>query len=156
MSDAPAQRQLLLHKIYLKDASVEVPKAPSVYTRPWQPQMDVQVNTGITQVNGDNWQVLLGVTVTAKLGDDVAFLIEVHQAGIFGLPGFPDGEREAVLAGHCAGVVFPYAREAISELVQRAGFPAFLLQPINFDAVYAEHNARLKATQAAPADARPH
>jgi preprotein translocase subunit SecB len=149
MSDVPNPRQLLLHKIYLKDSSVEVPLAPQVFTRAWQPQMDVQVNTGVSHVSGDNWQVLVGVTVTAKLGDDVAFLVEVQQGGIFALTGFPDAEREPVLAGHCAGLIFPYAREAVSELVQRAGFPAFLLQPINFDAIYAEHQVRAKA--AAPA-----
>ena len=155
MSAVPNPRQLLLHKIYLKDASVEVPQAPQVFTRNWQPQMDVQVNTAVSHVTGDSWQVLLGVTVTAKLGDDVAFLIEVHQGGVFALTGFADTEREAVLAGHCAGLIFPYAREAISELVQRAGFPAFLLQPINFDAIYAEHQARSKANAPA-AEARPH
>lgn len=139
-------RQVLLQKIYLKDASVEVPHAPQVFTRQWQPQVDVQVNTGVNQISGDNWQVMLALTVTAKLGEDVAFLVEVQQGGIFALSGFANpAERQAVLAGYCAGVIFPFAREAVADLVQRAGFPQLLLQPINFDALYAEHQARAQA-----------
>lgn len=139
-------RQVLLQKIYLKDASVEVPQAPQVFTRPWQPQMDVQVNTNIAAIGDDSWQVTLGLTVTAKLGNDVGFLVEVQQAGIFSVTGFSDGaERQALLAGYCPGLIFPFAREAIADLVQRAGFPQLLLQPINFEALYAEHQARAKA-----------
>ena len=145
-------RQVLLQKIYLKDASVEVPQAPQIFTRQWQPQIDVQVNTAINALAADNWQVLLSLTVTAKLGDDAAFLVEVHQAGIFAVTGFASPqEQQAVLAGYCAGVVFPFAREAVADLVQRAGFPQLLLQPINFDALYAEHQTRAKA-QAAGGD----
>lgn len=143
---AQNSRQVLLQKIYLKDASVEVPLAPQVFTRQWQPKVDVQVNTGVTSIADDIWQVMLSLTVTAKLGDDTAFLVEVQQAGIFAMTGFTDPlERQAVLAGYCAGVVFPYGREAVSELVQRAGFPQLLLQPINFEALYHEHQVRAQA-----------
>lgn len=152
MTETPAAqntRQVLLQKIYLKDASVEVPLGPQVFTRPWQPQIDVQVNNAVTLIGGDNWQVILGVTVTAKLGQDTAFLIEVQQGGIFVLSGFAEAqEKQAVLAGHCAGVLFPFVREAVNDLVQRAGFPQLLLQPINFEGLYAEHQARAKAEAA--------
>ncbi|HSW12499.1 MAG TPA: protein-export chaperone SecB [Solimonas sp.] len=140
---APAARQVLLQKIYLKDASLEVPQAPEVFTRQWQPQLDVQVNTEVKNLPQDHYQVMLSVTVTAKLGDDVAFLAEVHQAGIFLVRGFDSAaEKHAVLGAYCPGQVFPFARDAIADLVQRGGFPQLLLQPINFEGLYVEHQQK--------------
>jgi preprotein translocase subunit SecB len=148
----PPARQVLLQKMYLKDASVEVPQAPQVFTRQWQPQMDVQVNTLASNLGNDNYHVVLSVTVTAKIDEDVGFLVEIHQAGIFTITGFPDQtEMGAVLAGYCPGLLFPFAREAVADLVQRAGFPQLLLQPINFDALYLEHQQRAHAEQAGKA-----
>ena len=149
-ASAPA-RQVLLQRIYLKDASVEVPQAPQIFTRPWAPQIDVQVGTATSPVSEGFFQVMLTLTVTAKQGEENGFLVEVHQAGIFQITGFPPEELQAVLAGYCPGIVFPFAREAVAELVQRAGFPPVLLQPINFEAMYAEHIARSRAQAAAPA-----
>lgn len=138
--------QVLLQKVYLKNASVEIPQAPAVFTKQWQPQMDVQVNTKVTAIADDHWEIVLAVTVTAKLEADTAFLVEVQQAGIFQVKGFADGaERQAVLGAYCPGVVFPFARETVADLIQRAGFPSLLLQPINFDALYAEHQKRAQA-----------
>lgn len=155
MSDTPNPenaRQVLLQKIYVKDASLEVPLAPQVFTRQWQPQVDVQVNTQVTGLGDNAYSVVLSATVTAKLGSDVGFLVEVHQAGIFTVAGFPDqGELGAVLGGYCPGLLFPFAREAVADLVQRAGFPQLLLQPINFEALYLEHQNRARAEQAAKA-----
>jgi len=140
------QRQVLLQKIYLKDASLEVPQAPQVFTRQWQPQIDVQVNTDVKSLDNDNFHVVLSVTVTAKLGEDVAFLAEAHQAGVFTVRGFPSNEeRQAVLGGYCPGLIFPFLRETIADLVQRGGFPQLLLQPINFEALYLEHLNRARA-----------
>ena len=154
MTDAaptPAPKQISLQRIYLKDASVEVPLAPQVFTRQWQPQIDVQVGTNTTPLGDDLFQVMLSVTVTAKQGSDVGFLVEVHQGGIFQLAGFAAGEPEqqAILAGYCPGVIFPFARETVADLVQRTGFPPVLLQPINFEALYIEHLARQRAQGAA-------
>jgi preprotein translocase subunit SecB len=148
-------RQVQLQKIYLKDASLEVPTAPAVFTRQWQPQVDVQVNTDIKNLQNDAFQVMLSITVTAKLGEDIGFLAEVHQAGIFTVKGFanPD-ERQAVLGGYCPGLIFPFARESVAELVQRAGFPQLLLQPINFEALYLEHQQRNAQGAAVPAGAQ--
>ncbi len=146
------QRQVLLQKIYCKDASLEVPLAPQVFTRQWQPQVDVQVNTDIKPLENDNFHVVLAVTVTAKLGEDVAFLAEAHQAGIFVVRGFSSNEeRQAILGGYCPGLIFPFARETIAEMVQRGGFPQLLLQPINFEALYLEHLNRARTQQNAPA-----
>lgn len=146
---AAIERQIVLQKIYLKDASFEVPKAPQVFTRQWQPQIDVQIATGIQSLGPEQYQILLSVTVTAKLEQEVAFLAEVHQGGIFQLRGFPDNaERQKVLGTECVRTLFPFAREAAAELIQRGGFPQLLLQPVNFDALYAEHVARSAAPAA--------
>ncbi len=143
---AAPQRQVLLQKIYVKDASLEVPLAPQIFTRQWQPQIDVQVNTDVKPLDGDNFHVVLAVTVTAKLGEDVAFLAETHQAGVFVVRGFASHEeRQAVLGGYCPGLIFPFARETIADLVQRGGFPQLLLQPINFEALYLEHANRARS-----------
>lgn len=138
-------RQVMLQRVYLKDASLEVPQAPKIFTRNWQPKVDVQVGTTLAALGNDTHQVLLSVTVTAKLEDDVAFLVEVHQAAIFLIKGFDKPEeKQAILAGYCPGILFPFAREAVANLVQRAGFPQILLQPINFESVYSEYAARQK------------
>lgn len=145
-------KQVLLQKIYLKDASVEIPQAPAVFTRNWQPQVDVQLQTGAKPMSEDRVEVVLSITVTTKLGDDTAFLIEIHQAGIFALRGFPqDGEeRRAVLGAYCPNLLFPFARETVADLVQRAGFPQLLLQPVNFDSLYLEHRKRATGETAGP------
>lgn len=143
------RRQVLLQKIYLKDASLEVPKAPHVFTRQWQPQIDVQMSTGIQTLAAEQFQVVLSVTVTAKLEEEVAFLAEVQQGGIFQVSGIPEAaERQRVLGTECVRSLFPFAREAVADLIQRGGFPQLLLQPVNFDALYDEHVARAAAPAA--------
>jgi preprotein translocase subunit SecB len=149
-------RQVLLQKFYLRDASVEAPLAPQIFSRPWQPQVDVNVGTNVQSLGDDQFHLVLTVTVTAKLGADVAFLVEVQQAGVFVVRGFPsEPERAAVLAGYCPSLLFPFAREAVSDFVQKAGFPQLLLQPINFEALFIEHlnRARAEGQAAAPAAA---
>lgn len=144
-------RQIILQKIFLKDASLEVPLAPQIFTRAWQPQIDVQVGTALQTLSADQHQVMLSITVTAKLAQDVAFLAEVHQAGIFQLKGFGDAASvQKALGTDGPNVLFPFAREALAELVQRGGFPQLLLQPVNFEALYQEHQAR-SSEQAAKA-----
>ncbi|HEX4895146.1 MAG TPA: protein-export chaperone SecB [Solimonas sp.] len=154
---APAARQVLLQKIYVKDASLEVPLAPQVFTRPWQPQVDVQVNTDVKPLEGDNFHLVLALTVTVKLGEDVAFLAEAHQAAIFNVRGFDNrDELQAILGAYCPAQVFPFARETVADLVQRAGFPQLLLQPINFEALYVDHLNKRRAQAAAAATATAH
>ena len=142
MAEAPASppKQIVLQKIYVKDASLEIPLAPQVFTRNWAPQLDVQVATSLQPLNAEQHQVLLHVTVTAKLDQEVAFLAEVQQAGIFLLRGITENlEKQRVLGTECPSILFPFARETVAELVQRGGFPQLLLQPIDFAALYAEH-----------------
>ena len=146
-------RQVLLQKFYLRDASVEAPLAPQIFSRPWQPQVDVNVATNVQSLGDDQFHLVLTITVTAKLGSDVAFLVEVQQAGVFVVRDFPEeAERAAVLAGYCPSLLFPFAREAVADFVQKAGFPQLLLQPINFEALFIEHlnRARNASNAAAP------
>lgn len=145
---AAASRQVLLQKIYVKDASIEVPGAPQVFASGVQPQIDVNVATQMNKLEGDHFHIVLTVTVTAKNGDDTVFLVEVQQGGIFLVTGFANaGERGAILGGYCPSLLFPFAREAVADFVQKAGFPQLLLQPINFEAMYLDHLARQRADQ---------
>lgn len=137
-------KQVVLQKIYVADASLEVPKAPEVFTRKWEPKVDLSINTAVNKVGEDTHQVVLTVTATAKLGEseDVAYICEIKQAGIFVLKGLSDeAERRAVLGAYCPNLLFPFARETVNDLVQKGGFPQFLLQPVNFDAIYQQHLA---------------
>lgn len=137
---ADGTRQVALQRIYCRDASLESPLTPQVFNRQWAPKVDVQVGTNIDGLGGNIYQVTLSITVTAKLEEDTAYLVEVHQAGIFQLIGFTDqAEVQSILGAYCPNVVFPFARETICDLVQRGGFPQLLLQPINFEALYMQH-----------------
>jgi len=139
-------RQVTLQKLFLKDCSLEVPQAPQVFTRPWQPQVEVNVGTNAKPLGNDQYTLVLTITVTAKLGEDVAFLVEVHQGGIFLLTGFGnDNERAAILGAHCPTTLFPFARQQVAELVMNAGFPQLLLQPVNFEQLYVQHLQRQRA-----------
>ena len=145
----PAGKQVLLQKIYVRDASLEVPNAPDIFTKEWQPQVEVQINTSVQDLTAELHHVVLTVTVGARLNERTAYHAEVQQAGIFAVRGFADAaERKAILGAYCPNLLFPFARESIADLVQRAGFPAFLLQPINFDALYQQHLQQQAAPQA--------
>ncbi len=149
MTDA-AQPQFALQRIYLKDASFEVPNAPRVFLQAWNPEISIDLATGMAQLeDGNHYEVTLSLTVTAKNDNQVAFLVEVQQAGIFQAIGFPDEELAPLLGAYCPNLLFPYAREAISDLVGKGSFPQLLLQPINFDAVFAENQRRLAETETA-------
>ena len=134
--------QLNLQKIYTKDISFEVPNAPQVYQSQGQPNVDLNLSQRVNVLADSVFEVVLSVTVTCKVDDGTAYLCEVHQAGIFGVSGFDQASQEAVLATYCPNVLFPYVRQLVSDLVQGGGFPPLLLQPINFDAIYAEQVRR--------------
>jgi preprotein translocase subunit SecB len=137
------QAQLSLQKIYTKDVSFEAPGAPAIFQgSPSQPNVELNLSQRVTQLGEAAFEVVLSVTATCKIDDKTAYLAEVHQAGIFGLSGFDAQGRETVLATYCPNVLFPYARQIVSDLVQNGGFPPFFLQPINFDALYADQQRR--------------
>ena len=134
--------QLSLQKVYLKDASFEVPAAPHIFQEQGQPQIQLNLAQQVASLADSVYEVVLTITVTCKLADKTAYLAEVQQAGVFGVAGFDDQNREAVLATYCPNVLFPYARQAVSDLIQNGGFPPFLMQPINFEQLYAEQARR--------------
>lgn len=136
------QRQISLQKIYIRDASIEVPDGPRIFTEDYRPEVNVDLNTRIQSLSEETHEVSVTVTVTAKQGERTAYIVEVQQAGIFQIEGFDDdGERAHVLGAYCPSILFPYVRESVGDMVQRAGFPHFLLQPVNFDMLYAQHLA---------------
>jgi preprotein translocase subunit SecB len=149
------QAQLSLQKIYTKDVSFEAPGAPAIFQgSPSQPNVELNLSQRVTQLGEAAFEVVLSVTATCKIDDKTAYLAEVHQAGIFGLSGFDAQGRETVLATYCPNVLFPYARQVVSDLVQNGGFPPFFLQPINFDALYADQQRRrMESGQGAGANA---
>ncbi|HEX6832355.1 MAG TPA: protein-export chaperone SecB [Rudaea sp.] len=134
--------QLSLQKVYIKDASFEVPGAPHIFQDQGQPQVQLNLAQQVGSLAENVYEVILTVTVTCKLAEKTAYLAEVQQAGVFGVSGFDEANRDAVLATYCPNVLFPYARQVVSDLIQNGGFPPFLLQPINFEALYAEQMRR--------------
>ena len=136
-----------VEKVYVKDVSFEAPGTPQVFNETGQPQLQMNLNQQVQRLNETVFEVVLGVTLTCTVGDKTAYLAEVQQAGVFALAGFDDQTLDALLGTHCPNVLYPYARQAISDLITAGGFPPFLLQPINFEALYAE-GLRQRAEQA--------
>lgn len=138
MSEATEQK-FVIQKIYTKDISFESPNTPGIFTTEFKPNLEVNLNVESKGLEEGVYHVILRVTATTKVEDHVAFLCEVEQAGIFTLEGFNKDELNYLLGSQCPGTLFPYAREAISDLVTRGGFPQLLLEPVNFDAMYQGH-----------------
>ncbi len=140
-SSAP-QPQFAIQRVYLKDVSFETPNSPAVFATQWQPEVNVELNSGGSRLSEDVFEVVLTLTVTCKAGDKTAYLVEVQQAGIFTIVGFDDATLSGMLGSYCPNILFPYARETISSLVSKGSFPQLLLAPVNFDALYAQHVAQ--------------
>ena len=135
MADEQNLPQLALERIYVKDMSLEVPGA-DVFTREWQPELDINLSSAAEKLDDDHYQVILTVNVTANNGGETAFIAEIHQAGIFMLQNIPEEQLGAILGAYCPNVLFPYAREVVSDIVTRGSFPQLLLAPVNFDQAY--------------------
>jgi preprotein translocase subunit SecB len=135
-ADQNAQPVFGIEKLYVKDASIEVPNAPQIFTERIAPQVNVELGNSAQKLEEGIYEVSLKVTVTAKIGDKTAFLVEVTQAGIFAIRNVPEANLEGILAVTCPNILFPYAREAVSDMVTRAGFAPVLLNPINFEALF--------------------
>ncbi len=146
-TQAQDQGQFALMRIYLKDASFEVPGAPKVFLNPWNPEISIQLGTETNPLDEDNYEVVLSLTVSANNQGNVAFLIEIKQAGIFLVKNFPEPQKTGLLGSYCPSVLFPYAREAISDLVGKGSFPQLLLAPINFDSLLAQKQMELAKQQ---------
>ncbi|SRR6056297_259517 len=149
-----SQQQFAVQRIYTKDLSFESPQTPGVFREQWQPQVNVELNTRSDKVDEEgNFEVVLVITITAKVQEKTAFLCEVHQAGVFFIGGFEGEDLRRILGTAAPNILFPYARETIDNLVVKGGFPAVMLAPVNFDALFqqAQQKARQQA-EAAPAD----
>ncbi|MEW6165264.1 MAG: protein-export chaperone SecB [Pseudomonadota bacterium] len=139
-----------IEKIYVKDLSLEVPNAPHCFLERESAEIGLQLQSGGEAVGDGIFNVELKLTVTAKVGEKTQFLIEVSQAGIFQIRNVPNEELEPIIAVACPNILFPYARETVSDAVTRAGFPPVLLAPINFESIYRERvTQQLQAQQAA-------
>lgn len=136
MSENPAQTVFSIEKLYVKDLSVEVPNAPQIFLERNAPEIGVQLTTQSSPVSEGVYETIVKVTVTAKIGESVMFLVEAAQAGIFRIEQVPADQLEAVLGIGCPNIVFPYLRETVSDVVSRAGFPPVLLNPVNFEGLY--------------------
>jgi preprotein translocase subunit SecB len=145
------QGQFQLQRIYVKDVSFEAPNAPEVFRQEWKPEVNLEVNSGATQLEGDIFEVVMKVTVTVKNMGKTAFIAEVQQAGLFLVKGFEGIQLQHLLKGVAPNTLFPYAREAVGDLVTRGTFPQFLLQPINFEAAFIENLRRQQEQQEEPA-----
>jgi len=128
--------QLVLQKVYVKDLSFESPKAPDVFTSNAAPTTQLNLRYANREVGQDNVEVTLTITVEAKDGETTLFLVELTQAGVFLIRGYDSEQKASIVGSFCPNTLYPFAREAIADVIQRGGFPQLLLQPINFDALY--------------------
>lgn len=147
-----------IQRIYTKDISFETPNSPAIFQKEWKPEVKLDLDTRSNKLTDDVYEVVLSLTVTAKLGEETAFLAEVQQAGIFSISGLEENQMAHSVGSYCPNILFPYAREAIASLVSRGTFPQLNLAPVNFDALFAQYvQARqeeaTKASEGQSADA---
>lgn len=149
MSEQTPQPVFAIEKLYLKDLSLEIPNSPQIFLEREQPQIDVQLHTQGNGVSDGIYEVVLTVTVTAKIKDKTVFLVEAGQAGIFQIRNVPQQDMDSVIGIACPNILFPYAREAVSDVVTRAGFPPVVLNPVSFEALYQQRHQQQQAQAAA-------
>ena len=144
--------EFALERIYIRDLSFESPQAPDVFREPWQPQIQLDINTRTNGLGEERFEVILTVTAHAKsAAGQTLMIVEVQQAGIFRIRGLDDDRLRRILATHCPGILFPYVRESVDAAVVKGGFPPLMLAPVNFDAMFDEAvKQRLAASSVAP------
>ena len=141
MADEKApETHFSIQKIYVKDVSFESPGTPQAFSfAKWEPKIDLNLNNAHTNIDDKLFEAVLTITATVKHQDKTAFLVEVHQAGIFAVIGFNENDKKYLLGSQCMNILFPYARETVSDLTTRGGFPPLILSPVNFDALFQQH-----------------
>jgi preprotein translocase subunit SecB len=142
MSEEQQQAAFSIEKVYVKDLSVEAPNSPQSFLQPEQPEIEVQLQTAANAIAEGLFEVVLTVTVTARAGERTLFLVEAAQAGLFQIRGVAESDLEPILAIACPNILFPYARETVSDTVNRAGFPPVMLAPVNFEVLYQQRMAQ--------------
>ena len=144
------EKQLAISKIYIKDFSFESPQSPDIFKNSdWKPQTNLNLRSAHNAIEGDIHEVVLTITIEAKDDDKVLFVVELQQAGLFEITGYAGEELAAIVGSFCPNILFPYARESVAAMIQKGGFPEFVLQPINFDALYLQ--AKQQQAEGAPA-----
>jgi len=144
-TDTAKKPEFVIHRLFIKDLSFEAPDSAKTFKEQWEPVVDLNLNNDNQHLEDDLYNVTLKVTVTAKIKDKVVFVAEVKQSGIFLVKDFEKEQKEELLGSFCPNVLFPYAREAISDVINRGGFPPLYLAPINFDAIYQQGKAQANA-----------
>ena len=153
-ADQQQQQQFVMQRIFAKDLSFESPSSPNIFKQQWQPKVNVELNTKSDLIDEQgNYEVVLTVTITSKIEEETAFLVEVQQAGIFFITGFEGEELRRVLGTAAPNILFPYARENIDSVCVKGGFPPVMLAPVNFDALYQQAVAQAQ-NQAAEGGSR--
>lgn len=146
-----------IQRIYVKDLSFEAPNTPHTFVEEWKPEVQLNLETKSNRIQDDIHEVVLSVTATVSSNKKPAFIVEVHLAGVFLMTGIPNDQIRPMLGSFCPNILFPYARETISDVVVRGGFPQLLLAPVNFDALYAQHlEDQQKGGQAADGSEKVH
>lgn len=136
-TDQPPQQQFVMQRIFAKDLSFESPSSPNIFKKQWQPKVNVELNTKSDLIDEQgNYEVVLTVTITSKVDDETAYLVEVQQAGIFFITGFEGEDLRRILGTAAPNILFPYARENIDSVCVKGGFPPVMLAPVNFEALY--------------------
>ncbi len=149
MTDQEQPKQFSIQKLYLKDMSFESPLTPEAFNvQQWSPKIDLSLNNSQTKLKDDLYEIVLRVTVTATHEDKTAFLIEVHQAGIFAIQGFEQAELQYLMSSQAMSILFPYAREVVSDLSVRGGYVPVILSPVNFDALFQKSMQKAQAEAA--------
>ena len=136
-----------IEKIYVKDLSLEIPNAPQIFIQRESPQVSIELGNNVSMLEEGVFEVVITVTVTSKIEDKTVFLVEVAQAGIFQVRNVPAESLEMIAGVTCPNILFPYARQTVSDIVTRAGFPPVLLNPINFEALYAQQKQQQQVQQ---------
>jgi preprotein translocase subunit SecB len=139
--DKATEPEFAIQRLYIKDLSLEAPNSPGIFLDEWQPEMNLDLETQTNKLDDETHEVTLSVTVTVKIKDKTAFLVEVKQAGIFTLKNFPKDQIRPMLGSYCPNVLYPYAREAVTDAVIKAGFPQLYIAPVNFDTLLEQHDA---------------
>ena len=141
MNESTETKQLFaIKKLYVKDVSFESPTSPRSFSyQKWDPKIDLNLSNKQIHIEADIYEAVLSITATVSIEDETAFLIEVHQAGLFQIAGFEDEQKNYLLGSQCMNILFPYAREVISDMSVRGGFPSLVMAPVNFDALYQQH-----------------
>ncbi|MFW0072997.1 MAG: protein-export chaperone SecB [Coxiella-like endosymbiont] len=132
--------EFAIQRLYVKDLSFEVPHSPLVFLEEWQPEVNMDLTTKANDLGGDNHEIVLTVTVNVTMKDKTIFLAEVHQGGMFTIKNFPKTQMRPMLGSFCPNILYPYAREAITDVVMRGGFPQLYLAPVNFDTLLEQQN----------------